>query len=343
MKAPIPETESERLEALSLYNILDTAPERAYDDIVLLASHITDMPIALVSLVDAERQWFKSRIGLDVDETHRDLAFCGHAILKPDTTLIVNDATCDARFSDNPLVTDDPSIRFYAGAPLTTENGLALGTLCVIDRKPRELDSGQIDALQALARQVMAQFELRRIGQELKIANIQLAKDSTTDGLTGLMNRRSFDESLEREFDQAKRYGSPVSLMLIDVDKFKSFNDTFGHQAGDEALKQTASILSEQARKSDLVFRYGGEEFACLLPHTGDEDGFVVSERMRKAFEEHAWKNRQVTISIGLSTTNDQVSDSKDLVEKADKALYHAKESGRNRTILARRLEQRDQ
>ena len=137
--APIPEDEEDRLKALERYAILDTAAEDQFDRITRLAAGMVGAPIALVSLVDEARQWFKARVGLDVDQTHRDLAFCSHAILQDDL-FIIPDASRDPRFKDNPLVTGDPSIRFYAGAPLRTHDGFKLGTLCVIDRTPRTLE-----------------------------------------------------------------------------------------------------------------------------------------------------------------------------------------------------------
>ena len=173
MKPPIPNNEARRLDALLRYRILDTAAEQMFDDIALVASAICDTPIALMSLVDSERQWFKARVGLDTTDTPREQAFCAHAILGDDT-LIVEDATADVRFADNPLVTSAPHIRFYAGAPLIDRDGHALGSLCVIDRKPRQLTDEQKAALAALARSVIRHIELRQASAELALAMEEL-------------------------------------------------------------------------------------------------------------------------------------------------------------------------
>ena len=154
--APFPEDEVQRLQALSYYQVLDTLPELAFDDLTFLATHICHTPIALVSLIDDHRQWFKLKVGISAEETPRDIAFCAHCILKSDI-MVVPDTLDDPRFSDNLLVTQNPHIRFYAGAPITTPEGHNLRTLCVIDRVPRELTTNQQIALQALGRQVMAQ------------------------------------------------------------------------------------------------------------------------------------------------------------------------------------------
>jgi PAS domain S-box-containing protein len=163
--APLPPDEAERLAALRLYDVLDTPPEQPFDDLTELAAHICEAPIALISLIDEERQWFKSRVGLDACETERNIAFCAHAIRQPEL-FIVEDAARDERFSDNPLVTEEPHIRFYAGAPLITPEGRALGTLCVIDRQPRSLAPDHQRALRVLSRHVMTQLELRRRDKE---------------------------------------------------------------------------------------------------------------------------------------------------------------------------------
>ncbi len=160
--APLPANEANRLRELEAFRVLDTAQEQEYDDLVYLASQICGTPIALMTLIDTNRQWWKSRIGMPGTETPRDIAFCAHAIMNPDETLTVKDAREDERFANNPLVTDDPSIRFYAGAPMVTLSGHAMGTLCVIDRVPRELTDAQKRSLEALSRQAVMLLELRR-------------------------------------------------------------------------------------------------------------------------------------------------------------------------------------
>ncbi len=180
--AALPENENERLKNLKDYEILDTLPEQQYEDITKLASLICNTPISLISLVDEKRQWFKSKVGLEASETARELAFCAHAILDKDNVFYVPNALNDERFHDNPLVTGDPNVVFYAGAPLVTKEGFPLGTLCVIDNKPGELNENQLAALGALSRQVISQFELRRL----------------------LKTARQYQENLEEALDKAE-------------------------------------------------------------------------------------------------------------------------------------------
>ena len=198
MPAKPPWDEKRRLEALRQYGVLDTLPEAALDDLTALAATICEAPIALISLVDEHRQWFKAKVGLEAPETPRDASFCAHALHGPDL-LIVPDATQDARFAQNPLVTGGPGIRFYAGAPLVTPEGAVLGTLCVIDRAPRTLTPAQEQALRVLARQVMVQLEMRRQTRELAKserllraifdAEPECMKLLSADGRVQMMNR----------------------------------------------------------------------------------------------------------------------------------------------------------
>jgi len=323
--APLPANEAARLSALERYAILDTIEEQAYDDITYLASCICHAPIAAISLVDAQRQWFKSKMGLAAAEMSRDIAFCAHAILSPGEVMVVNDASYDRRFEGNPLVTTDPHARFYAGAPLVTGDGEALGTICVIDLVPRQMADEERMALQALSRQVMAQLELRR-------HVVELDKLSNLDGLTGIYNRRALDLRLHEEYLRAERMHTPLSYLQIDVDLFKTYNDSYGHLAGDEALRAVAGLLRETARGYDFVARYGGEEFGVILPTTDGQSALDMAERLRMAIERAAWKHRPVTVSIGIAT-NTPERQAHGLLEQADQALYRAKQQGRNRAI----------
>src|ERR1043165_2291397 len=175
MTAPRPRTENQRLKVLWQYSVLDTVPEEIFDDLTELAARICEAPVALITLVDEDRQWFKSKVGVSIKETAREISFCAHAITQPEL-FIVPDALKDQRFSQNPLVTSDPKVRFYAGAPLITPDGYALGTLCVIDKVPRELRPEQQQALRVLARHVMTQLELRRHTLELARAQKDRAR-----------------------------------------------------------------------------------------------------------------------------------------------------------------------
>jgi hypothetical protein len=172
MSAPLPNVESARVAALDRYAILDTEPEQTFDDLVVLAAHVCKAPIAMLSLVDDHRQWFKSKVGVEIREAPRETSFCAHAIQQQDL-FIVPDTRNDARFRDNPMVVGEPHIRFYSGAPLINEEGFALGTLCVIDRQPRELNEAQKEALKSLSRLALAQMELRQ--------NLKLLKDALND------------------------------------------------------------------------------------------------------------------------------------------------------------------
>jgi GAF domain-containing protein len=172
MAAPTPSAESARVAALDRYAILDSEPEQSFDDLVILAAHICQVPMAMLSLVDDHRQWFKSTVGVQVRETPKEASICAHAIQQNDL-FVVPDTLQDSRFRDNPFVTGEPHIRFYAGAPLVNDDGYALGTLCVLDREPRELDTAQKEAINALGRLALRQMELRM--------NLQLLKDALND------------------------------------------------------------------------------------------------------------------------------------------------------------------
>jgi diguanylate cyclase (GGDEF)-like protein len=335
-----------RLQALRDLEILDTPTEVEFDELVSLAAAICNTPISAVSLVDRDRQWFKASIGLDVQETHRDVSFCAHAIRQSEM-FVVENAEQDERFKHNPLVTGNPHIRFYAGVPLETPAGFPVGALCVIDRQPRSLTDDQKAALEILARQVKARMELRmqrraleraleenkELNQELLEANAKLQKLATTDVLTGIANRRFFQERVAIEFSNARRHKRPLSLVMLDVDDFKKRNDTYGHAAGDEVLRGIGQILANSARKADLPGRVGGEEFAILLTETDHAGATAYAERLQSAIRNARFDSGPITASMGVATCSDQMADWERLVMQADHAMYRAKRMGRDRFV----------
>jgi GAF domain-containing protein len=230
--APLPKTEADRLADLHSFAILDTEADAAIDEVVRLAARLSGCPIALVSLVDRERQWFLAREGLDAQETPRDGALCAHAILTPTQPLAVEDASQDPRFVDSALVTGEPHVRAYLGVPLVSSGGHALGTLCVIDRTPRRHDAETVQALGVLARTVTSNLELRR-------ALRQSREMALTDALTGLPNRRALEDRLA----QALARGGLLAAVILDLDYLKQVNEAEGHAAGDALLCATAERL----------------------------------------------------------------------------------------------------
>lgn len=226
--APIPGNEPIRLSTLRTLRLLDTPAEERFDRLTRPARRLFDVSIALASLIDENRQWFKSCAGLGVRETGRAISFRGHAILHDDVVMIA-DARTDARFHDNPLVTGEPGIRFYADQPLTVPNGSKLGTLCLIDTRPRERDGEAVGRLRDLAHIA-----------EQEIAAIELA---TVDGLTLIANRRGFEALAQHALNVCRRMGRDASLLFFDLDDFKRINDSFGHAEGDCALTTFAAAL----------------------------------------------------------------------------------------------------
>ena len=326
MKTPdTPENENQRLRTLHSIDILDTDPEERFDRLTRLAKRVFDVPIALVSLVDENRQWFKSRAGVDACETDRDISFCGHAILG-DGPFIINDTLQDERFIDNPLVSGEPGIRFYAGMPLHYLNGAKLGTLCIIDRKPRSLDDEDLAMFRDLAE--MAESEL---------SAIHLA---SVDELTRISNRRGFVAMAQNSISLCARHGLPVSLVYFDLDRFKTINDRFGHAEGDRVLVAFAELMRKTFRESDIVARIGGDEFVALLTDAGENRAVEVVKRFRgqvEAFNAQADRGYEIKFSDGVITVRpDNGSTIGDLLREADVAMYGKKRRNHSQGEIAR-------
>jgi len=315
-----PGGEDARLAALRRYEVLDTEPEEAFDTITKLVRTVLEMPMATVSLVDHERQWFKSRTGVSDQETPRNISFCTHTI-QDTLPLVVSDARLDPRFAESPLVLGPPFIRFYAGVPLRSRDGYNVGALCAMDTRVRQLNAEQLSLLEGLGRLVVDELELR--------------VRASTDSLTGAMSRSALYEQARREIARTKRYGKPLSCILIDLDHFKVINDTYGHGIGDLVLKEIATVCGRWLRACDYFGRIGGEEFVVLLPETGFDGAIEVAERLRADIEtseiDAGGRKICVTASLGVTAYRGQDGDVGGLLHAADVAMYAAKKDGRNR------------
>ena len=319
MKSPaLPINEASRLKALRSLNILDTLPEERFDRITRMSRRLFDVPIALVSLVDENRQWFKSCMGLDATETPRDISFCGHAILGGDV-FVIPDAARDSRFADNPLVVDGPEIRFYAGCPLKSINGSNLGTLCIIDQKPREFSPEDIDALKDLAAMV-----------EQELDAVQMA---TLDELTKISNRRGFLQLAEHYLNFATRHEIPGSLVFVDLNNFKPINDKFGHAEGDRALVTFADQMQKTFRQTDLFARLGGDEFVILFSNAKEVFANEIMKKFKASLDEYnknARRGYDISFSYGVVEFDPARHKNVELMlAEGDALMYKCKQQGR--------------
>lgn len=312
--------EAARLAALQRYEILDTEPEEEFEEIVSLIKSIFSIPFAAINLIDHDRQWAKAAAGMCRSGVNCDRAdaFCDHTI-RGTAPLIVEDARQDPRFKDNHFVVGPAGLRSYLGVPLRTPEGYNIGALCVFGDEPRSFTAADVEVLINFSKVVMSQFELRLTAR--------------VDGLTGVLTRTAFLTRMERLV--AENRPDPASLVLIDLDHFKSINDDFGHPVGDIVLNRVASEMSRLARKSDWVGRVGGEEFAILLNGAELQDARVFSERLRTAIAQLKISEiggRTLTVSIGIAERRKGEA-RQAWYERADRLLYVAKDSGRDRAV----------
>ncbi len=466
-----------RLAAIRELELLDTEPEREFDELACLAAKICGTPMSAFTLIDQHRQWFKAKFGMDWEGGPREHAFCDHTICSSNT-LIVEDATKHPCFRHNPLVTAANGLRFYAGVPVSGRNGLKIGALCVLDIQPRSLTEDQRHALEVLARQVgmhielrlqrqglqraleertalvselgasdqlfrtfmhyspMASFikdghgrfvfynrrmadvagidmesalgrtdaelwpepvaralqkndqraldsgelvevnettelngkrtewrcfkfpwrnsageqllagiavdvtverqhsaDLRHYQKQLEEANVLLLRHANTDSLTGLANRRALDEGLEAAKGTPVTPGREIAVLTIDVDHFKHVNDTYGHAYGDRVLRQIAEVISHCTRAQDLAARSGGEEFTVLLPESGPATAVLIAQRIVHELSKTTWDHHPISVSIGVSAVTIDDHDLSCVVARSDRALYDAKQQGRNRVV----------
>jgi diguanylate cyclase (GGDEF)-like protein len=325
--AAIPSDEFERIAELRALEILDTPAEERFDVFTRIAARVAQAPIVVLSLLDVDRQWFKSRLGIEASETPREVAFCAHAILAPDRPLVVPDATRDPRFADNPLVTGAPGIRFYAGVPVKGPGGHALGTLCVIDTVPRDAPPALVATLADLARSVTEALTLHDSVR-------RLSHIAATDPLTGLADAASF-ERRHRSLDTGAAT-EPHALILLDIDRFQQINHLFGHAGGNAVLVQAAERLRAETGPADLVARLGGDSFGVLLRDPAGVN--EAAKRLHRAFARPfaiAGQPVRVRVSLGLARCPDDAPDPARTAELADLALACAKRRGRNQTCDA--------
>ncbi|MEH6434533.1 putative bifunctional diguanylate cyclase/phosphodiesterase [Massilia sp. DD77] len=355
-KPRIPPEEAHRIASLYATSLLGTGPEEAFDRITRLTARLLMVPMAVISLVGKDTQWFKSRTGTDLQQTPRDVSFCGHAILS-DEPLVVPDAVNDPRFSDNPLVVGGPGIRFYAGVQLHSVDRMKLGTLCVMDHKPRTLSSEELEDLRELARLVEQQIYHRQLAQaaqalqqELEAgpagtdlpAAGQVAYLLNHDMLTGLANRPALVRAIRNGIAGWRERGEHAIVACINLDRFKRLNELLGHRAGDEALVAITRSLQDNLRDGDMLARAGSDEFILLLGdvgHVGDAGGDPGGDTEARALLERLLSavNRQIisggneialTCSIGYARYPDNGDDADALLTSAALAMRYAKSLG---------------
>ena len=349
-KPQIPVDEAKRLAALYATELFGTGPEEAFDRITRLATRLFGVPTALVSLVGSDTQWFKSRCGFAAQTTSRDISFCGHAILS-DQPLVIEDAAKDERFADNPIVAGPPHIRFYAGVQLYSVERDKLGTLCVLDTRPRHFSEEQLSELHDLARMVeelIYHRQLARAAQELHEQLLHNAAHApvpaaagqvkyllTHDALTGLANRQALLRTIAESIPAWKASGAGAVVACLNLDRFKRVNEVLGHVVGDQALVAVTRALQSRLREDDMLARSGNDEFVMMLNDPGCPERLqarleeLMNEVARHAFGKNA--DISITCSVGYACFPQDGQDADTLLNNAATAMRHAKGMGGGR------------
>ncbi|AIR66619.1 sensor domain-containing diguanylate cyclase [Cedecea neteri] len=311
-----PPDEERRLRSLRASRLLHSGRSERFDRLTRLARKLFDAPISLICLIDHDLLQVKSADGLNVDVIPRQVSFCSHTILQ-DVPLVVNNTLNDIRFSDNPLVLAEPHVRFYAGCPVKLPDGTTAGTLCVVDIRPRVFTEHQIAGLRELAAIVEDEFAM--------------LDTVMTDELTGLFNRRGFMFLGQYAVNGANRRAEPLSVVFIDLDRFKQINDNFGHEQGDRALIAFSELMRASFRETDLIARHGGDEFVLLFNGTNEEGAFIAMQHLQGKvtdFNLQAGNPWTLAFSWGCIEYNPARHASlEDVITEADRAMYQAKYS----------------
>ncbi|MHC5349432.1 GGDEF domain-containing protein [Metapseudomonas furukawaii] len=334
--APLHPDEPRRLQTLRDQDLLDTPAEHYLDTLVRLIRDLFLVNSAFITLVDQDRQWFKARTGLLQAETPRDISFCGHAILLSDL-LLVTDARLDPRFADNPLVLGPPHIRFYAGQQIHAADGQVIGTLCIADASPRQLDAAGIRHLRDLATLAEGYLQMRALSQQtrsLREAVDREQRKALLDPLTQLWNRGGLNHFYPLEQARVQDAGLRLGVIYCDLDHFEKVNDQHGHGAGDQVLWESARRMTAALRPQDLLTRPGGEEFVALVAVHDEAELMRVAERLRLAIGQApmALDTQALAQTASFGVTLALCGESQaEALARADQALYLAKQNGRNR------------
>jgi diguanylate cyclase (GGDEF)-like protein len=315
MKSPsLPQNEAERLAALRDSGLIEADLHPTCDRLTRLAKRLFDVPMAMVNLIGEHTVLVKSAEGASSDTLPRNISFCGHTLLSP-SALVVPDTLKDERFADNPMVTDDTPIRFYAGYPLSLPNGMVVGSLCLMDNQPRQFSEQDIVSLGDLA--ALAEVEFSAINAAI------------SDDLTGLYNRRGFHHLATWGINSARRRAEPLTLAWLDLDRFKQINDRYGHADGDAALVAMADLLKATFREADVLARYGGDEFAILFTNSDEKGAWIAMQFLTEQaaiWNEHSQHPWALSFSWGVSEFNHDRDDLHSWLRIADEKMYSMKQ-----------------